>query len=565
MKDEQGSDGPRAVDVVVVGAGMGGLSASIVAADEGLDVLLVEAGDKVGGAAAYSGGQVWVGGNHVARERGIEDSVEDALDYVRWAASKDVASLDEERSREWMTAASESAEYFERTGVITWDIVPDYPDYYYPHADGSVPTGRYLTSSPYDGNDLGKHFDELHFSPHFPVGVTYGEMLSWGGMSSKTAWDLDLVARRRAERVLTFGTGIAAPFYRAVLDRGVPVLTGHRVESIEPSGDGYLVRAATGDGVIEVLARAVVVASGAHDWSVGLMREFTGIAPDDGGTVVPPSLRGDARDLVEPLGGHVAKLPPWAAPVLPGFRLDAKEFPGDSGYRACYEHCLPHTVIVGADGRRFADDSFHSAIVRTGLGDGVAPPRFPIYMVWDEQHHAKYGLGPAMPGADYPPGLVTSAGTVAGLAAAIGVDPVVLEATLASYNEGAVDGEDPEFGRGSNLSVRRFRGDGNQQPNPCVGPITQAPFHAMRLRLLSTGIAASGVVTGVAGRLLDPNGAEVPGVYVVGEASARSAAGVGYNSGYSLSRAMAYGYLAVRDILQKTGAKERAGMTRGEA
>ena len=54
MKDEQGSDGPRAVDVVVVGAGMGGLSASIVAADEGLDVLLVEAGDKDGGAADYS-------------------------------------------------------------------------------------------------------------------------------------------------------------------------------------------------------------------------------------------------------------------------------------------------------------------------------------------------------------------------------------------------------------------------------------------------------------------------------------------------------------------------------
>jgi 3-oxosteroid 1-dehydrogenase len=30
----------------------------------------------------------------------------------------------------------------------------------------------------------------------------------------------------------------------------------------------------------------------------------------------------------------------------------------------------------------------------------------------------------------------------------------------------------------------------------------------------------------------------------VGEASARAAAGVGYNSGYSLSRAMAFGWIA---------------------
>lgn len=142
MRDEH--QDAQVVDLVIIGAGMGGLSAAIVAANAGLDATVIEAGEKVGGAAAYSGGQVWVGGNHIARERGIEDSVEDALAYVRWAASKDLASLDEERSREWLSTAAEAAEYFERTGVIAWDVVPDYPDYYYPHADGSVPTGRYL-------------------------------------------------------------------------------------------------------------------------------------------------------------------------------------------------------------------------------------------------------------------------------------------------------------------------------------------------------------------------------------------------------------------------------------
>lgn len=561
MRDEH--QDAQVVDLVIIGAGMGGLSAAIVAANAGLDATVIEAGEKVGGAAAYSGGQVWVGGNHIARERGIEDSVEDALAYVRWAASKDLASLDEERSREWLSTAAEAAEYFERTGVIAWDVVPDYPDYYYPHADGSVPTGRYLTSSPYDGHQLGEDFDRMFVSPHFPVGVTYDEMLSWGGMSSKTAWDTELVAQRRQERVLTFGTGIAAPFFKAVLDRGVPVLTEHRAVGIEREGDRFRVTSQTPEGMHRVLARSVIVASGAHDWSVELMEEFTGITPADGGTVVPPSVRGDAQGLVEPFGGETAKLPPSAAPVLPGYRLEQAAFPGDTGYRACYEHCLPHTVIVDETGSRFADDSFHSAIVREVLGDGTTKPRFPIFMVWDEQHHQKYGLGPALPGGEYPEGLVVSADSLQELGEALGIDGVALESTVDRYNTGAVEGEDPDFGRGSNLSVRRFRGDGNQQPNPCVGPLLKAPFHGMRMRLLSTGIAASGVMTGEAGRLLDSAGAEVPGLYVVGEASARAAAGVGYNSGYSLSRAMAYGYLAVHDIVQKNGSQVPVAATRG--
>lgn len=557
--------GEQVVDVAIVGAGMGGLSAAIVAADRDLSAILLEAGEKVGGAGAYSGGQVWVGGNHIARERGIDDSVENALAYVRWAASKDVASLDEERSREWLVGAAEAAEYFEREGVIAWDVVPDYPDYYYPHADGSVPTGRYLTSSPYDGHQLREDFDRMLVSPHFPVGVTYDEMLSWGGMSSKTAWDLDLVARRRDDRVLTFGTGIVAPFFMAVLDRGVPVLTEHRVVSIAREGDRIRVTSQTSSGTHDVIAESVIVATGAHDWSVELMEEFTGITPDDGGTVVPPSIRGDARALVADLGGEVAKLPPWAAPVLPGYCLDELAFPGDTGYRACYEHCLPHTVIVDETGSRFADDSFHSAIVRAVLGDGTTPARFPIYMVWDEQHHRKYGLGSVLPGGDYPDGLVTSAGTLEELGGALGIDGTALASTVERYNVGAAKGADAEFGRGSNLSVRRFRGDGNQRPNPCIGPIIEPPFHGMRLRLLSTGIAASGVVTGTAGRLLDNDRCEVQGVYVVGEASARAAAGVGYNSGYSLSRAMSYGYLAANDIVEKINPGKAVAEPRGDS
>jgi succinate dehydrogenase/fumarate reductase flavoprotein subunit len=70
----------------------------------------------------------------------------------------------------------------------------------------------------------------------------------------------------------------------------------------------------------------------------------------------------------------------------------------------------------------------------------------------------------------------------------------------------------------------------------------------MRLRLLNTGIAAAGLSTGANGVVLRTDGTRINGLYAAGECSARVHAGVGYISGYSLSRAMTYGYLAARDI-----------------
>lgn len=535
-------------DVVVVGAGIGGMSAAITAAERGLRVVLLEKGAKVGGAAAYSGGQVWVGGNHVAARAGLEDSAADTLEYVAAAASRDAASLDRHLAGQWIAGAAEAARFLEDLGVITWEVIPGYPDYYYPELPGSRAAGRYLTGAPFDGRRLGADRERLLVSPHFPVGIRYGEMFAWGGLSSKTEWDWDLVAQRRADDVLTFGTGIAAALFRGVLDRGVDVRTEHEVTGLVVSGGavtGVRVRGPQGESTI---SGQVVLATGAHDWSAELSAKFTGIPPEDGGSVAPHTLSGDAIALVEPVGGAPDSLPAWAAPVLPGYRLDVPAFDGDTGYRACYEHCLPHTFLVNDRGERFCDDAFHSRIVAAALADGEHGGNLPFFMVWDAQHHRKYGLGATPPGGQYPADLVAQAPTLAGLAAALGLPPDALEATAARFNTHAVAGEDPEFGRGTNLSVRLFRGDGKHAANPNVGPVVEAPFFGMRMRLLNTGIAAAGVRTGDHGRVLDGSGEPVPGLYAVGECSARAAAGVGYNSGYSLSRAMAYGFLAATAI-----------------
>jgi 3-oxosteroid 1-dehydrogenase len=145
---------------------------------------------------------------------------------------------------------------------------------------------------------------------------------------------------------------------------------------------------------------------------------------------------------------------------------------------------------------------------------------------------------------------VTSAPTLEELAEGLGLDAAGLVATAARFNEHAEQLEDPEFGRGSNASVRRFRGD-NSAPHPNIAPVSKAPFHGMRLRLLNTGIASGGLRTTDHGRVLAEDGSVIAGLYAVGECAVRSTGGGGYNSGYSLSRAMTFGWLAANDVLDR--------------
>jgi 3-oxosteroid 1-dehydrogenase len=59
--------------VIVVGAGISGLGVAL----RGGSATVYEAADLVGGAAAYSGGRVRVGANHVAEREGIDDDLEE--------------------------------------------------------------------------------------------------------------------------------------------------------------------------------------------------------------------------------------------------------------------------------------------------------------------------------------------------------------------------------------------------------------------------------------------------------------------------------------------------------
>lgn len=76
------ADAGREVDLLIAGAGPAGMTAALVASLEGLEVLLCEKSDQVGGTGSTSAGTLWIPGNSQSRAAGFSDSNEQADLYL---------------------------------------------------------------------------------------------------------------------------------------------------------------------------------------------------------------------------------------------------------------------------------------------------------------------------------------------------------------------------------------------------------------------------------------------------------------------------------------------------
>src|SRR6185369_11274564 len=74
--------GTQTVDLLVIGAGAAGMAAALFAKLKGLDVLLIEKSNKIGGTSATSAGTLWIPGNTQGKQAGDEDSVSEAALYL---------------------------------------------------------------------------------------------------------------------------------------------------------------------------------------------------------------------------------------------------------------------------------------------------------------------------------------------------------------------------------------------------------------------------------------------------------------------------------------------------
>ena len=99
--------------VIVVGAGLSGLATALDVALNGGRAVILESSPMVGGAAAYSGGMVWVGANHVEAREGIDDDLDRAEAYVRALTDEHPELLDEDAMHAWLRGAPEAMRHWE--------------------------------------------------------------------------------------------------------------------------------------------------------------------------------------------------------------------------------------------------------------------------------------------------------------------------------------------------------------------------------------------------------------------------------------------------------------------
>lgn len=552
---------PSKDTVIVVGAGLSGLATALGLAMHGRAVTIFEAADLVGGASAYSGGQVWVGGNHVAKREGLEDDLASSERYVRAIAHNHPEVLDEAAMLRWLKTSPVAVKYWEDIGAIRWTVIPGLADYHN-EAEGACPAGRYLTNEVIDGSELGEWREKLRVSPYFPVGTTYAEMFTKGrrltqvddnasgemqagvqGFGLPESRATDWSAAKGDSDPLTFGTGVVASFLKRVLrEEKIEILLSHPVTELLTDSDGRVVgaRAQGPDGIVERRG-PVVLATSSYDWDPELVKEMIGLDTEDFGSAAPHSVRGDGIKLAKAAGGAVAKIPATCVPMLPGWKSAQ-----GTGFAYGPDYAMPHAMIVDKTGKRYCDDSYWVDIVAKTLNRDAR--HLPFFMIFDEQHHQKYGLGATPPGGEYPKGMITSAPTLRELGEALGIDGVQLEKTAARFSANALRGEDPDFGRGTVTYVKRFAGDPANKPCPVLGPITQAPFYGFRLRFIGTGIGSSGVHIDADGHVLDENKNPVAGLYAVGSCAALTTMGTGYNSGFALGRGLTLAYQVSHEL-----------------
>lgn len=553
-------------DVLVIGAGAGGLATAITARHAGLDVLVVEKDAQFGGTTALSGGWIWVPCSHHARVAGIDDSLAAARTYLEHELG---ARFDDARVDAYLRNAPEMVEFFERETTVRFMLGKEYPDYH-PTSPGGTAGGRALCPVPFDGRELGERLSWLR--PPVREMTLYGLKVGSGPdfhhffnarRSPRSAWyvarrllrHVTDVARHGRDVLLMSGNALMARLGKSAFDLGIPLWLGTPAHRLVLEGGRVVGAYLQHEGAaVEVRARrAVVLAAGGFARDAERRRALYPHAPavDEHYSLTAPGDTGDGLRMAEAVGAAIETSSASAAPWMPVSRVPYPD--GSFGvYPHSYERGKPGAILVGPDGRRFVNESnsYHDVVqaMIESRAPGVAPYAF---IVADARFLRRYGLGMAKPfplpiGPYLRSGYLRRARTLEALAHAMGIDAAALVATVTRFNINAARGEDPEFGRGGN-TYNRYQGDPRHVPNPCVAPIVTPPFHAVRIVPGDLGTFI-GLRTNETGNVLDAQSRPIPGLFAVGNDMASVFAGEYPGPGSNIGPAMTFGYLCARHL-----------------
>lgn len=560
--------GAYSYDVVVVGAGAGGMSAAVAAAIRGLSVLVVEKTEFFGGTTAYSSGAIWIPNNsHIHRTRGGE-SFDAAESYLRATVGDTVP---ENFRRAFLTEGPLMVDEFDtRTRAVRWSYVDGYPDYY-PEAPGGSLRGRALEAALVDPRQLGAEAGRRRkpTAVRRPRGVVLrtSDVQGLNNMARTMRGKLTLAQvgarylghRLRGAQVLAMGQAMATRLRLALMEFNVPVwYSTPLVDLVVDQDEGRPakvvgVRVSRDGHDVTVTARhGVILSSGSFSRSRE-MREKYLTAPtspewslahaDDTGDAITIGLRhGAALDLMDKVWGMPSVLVPQPDGTRRAGMLIAERQQAGS-------------IIVNQSGERYTNEAAPYAQCRNEMYannvDGAET--IPSWLIFDHRSKRRSVMLNVLPHQRFSRkwfdnGFMKRADSIPELAAQMGVPPAQLTRTVARFNEFARNGADTDFGRGDSV-YDRYYGDPTL-PNPTLGELTSGPFYAVQVWPADLG-TKGGLKTDEYARVLDETGTPIEGLFATGNCSASVMGDVYPGPGASLGPAMVFGYVAAKFAAQR--------------
>ncbi len=560
-------------DLVVVGSGAAGLTTAITARKRGLDVVVLEKETVFGGTTALSGGVLWIPLSRHGRQQNPGDNAEAVRRYMM---AETGSFYDAEAVDALIENGPKMVDFLERETSMRF-IPTLYPDYH-PTQPGGAEIGRSILAEPFDIRGLGQDMVRLKLPLRT---ITFmGMMFNSSNADLKHFFRVtksltsfvyvakrlvnhlkELALYRRAIHV-TSGNALAARLAKSALDLGIPILTGTPARQLlMEDGRAVGVLADGAGGARRIRARhGVVLAAGGFPHDVKriaqayphLRRGHRHLSP------TPESNSGDGVAMAEAAGGVADIRFQDSAAWMPVTRVDF----GD-GSTGVFPHLLdrykPGVIGVLGNGRRFTNESESYHDVGAAMIDACqGMEETAMWLLCDKTTLGKYGLGYVKPapmpiGSFLRNGYLSEGRTLAELAQKCGIDAAGLEQTVRDYNAGAVRGEDPAFGRGS-TAFNRYLADPENRPNPCVAPVQDGPFYAIKVVMGDLG-TFDGIQTRVTGEVLGRDGSAIAGLYAVGNDRASIMGGNYPGAGITHGPNMTFAYVTANHIAELAGAQ----------
>lgn len=519
------------VDVVVVGAGGGGLPAALFARWLGNSVALVEKTDIVGGTARKAAFWYWVPNNRPMREAGLVDEKDDCLRYMarlarpeRYQPDAPMLGLEPweyEAFEAIYESASPAAEALHERGALRYRHCADVTDYWAEIPENKAPRGRVLV--PADACES----------------MSDGGKVAIGSMQA------------------------------AALRDGVQIMTGVRVQRIVRNGKGEVVGVqgtrAGGEQLTLRARKAVIFATGGFTHDPALRANFLH-APFVGGCAAR-SNEGDFVRIASAAGAQLRNMNyAWMCPVA----LE-RAVAGSDDFTGTFSVGGDSMLWVNKSGRRVVNEKLaYNEIAQSFFEWDPQRAEYPNFVqvaIWDQrsqQHSASTEYGRLIrPGAGNE-AFELRGETLDELTDAIrerlqkyvhltgnvqlGDDFTTnLRASIARFNLFAREGKDHDFHRGDRLVERMFNGPTGEpldHGNPTLHPVSETGPYYAALVAGGTLDTKGGPLTNANAQVLDDQGEAIPGLYGVGNCVASASARAYWAGGGTLGPIIAFAWRA---------------------